>query len=677
MYQLRYTIPDYEWFPPTLDLSISSIEVSRPSAPSSWYTDNGWSGIAADELYLELNKLWQQQNYGDINLTFNGAPDASSYRYQISYDGNWNTATWVTSNSSTINLTDLPVVSGKIKSFKIRVQAYSGADLTGSSGAIYEDSSSIIYGPTTVAKSNQAPQQYQDSFTRSGTITQTSTIRQTHQDSYSGSATKSYGSASASQNSQSYQDSYARPGGGVTTTNMPDGGSTYIDDYVISAQGRAYQPPASPGKAESGFLVVTNTSTDPDTYAIAHKEILSLGTENPYASGQKWQYYTFGTSLYMPFSIEDKKHSAGFGFFVKDGGNTGYFIQLSTVPFSVSEQSKRVVAIYKVKGRNKKRLQDSQVLYEDAVTFVQASKPYEVNLKVKYTGGSSGKVEITAFINGYEISAIDDDQPLQPTKEIALVAFDGKALFDYAYAYAITEQKYESDDTFDMYAGSNLSMSLKTFFGDAIIGNPNMLEEAIEVAPGTFISEWGFNGGVEDFGSVAREIKKIKTAFEDRPGIPTYASIGINDDVTILAEKYNNFNAEVYVLNNTAFQTPLSDSDNTFVIVGNKIQKSGTVRYQEKEQNEYSKNEPVVFETSWIQNEKDIINLSTWLKNYWAKNNSTVEMEIFGNPLLMVGDVVTIDYNRVDLSSSQKFVIMGVQHDFNGGLTTSITCSSI
>lgn len=656
MYQLRYTIPtELEWEEPILNLTITNIEISKPEPTTSWYTDNGWSGLFADELYLELNKLWQQQNYNNITLKFNGASSANSYRYQISYDGNWNTATWITVNSNTASPTLEAVTSGQTKSFKVRVQAYSASNLGGVSGAIYEDQNNIIYGPTAAAKVNQAPKQYQDSFITSSLNKPSAPADvKEYVDSFSTSILKSTYTPSKTNNS---------------VTNKS---TEYIDNYVVSAQNRSFQPSSLPGKAESGFLVVTNTSTDPNTYAIAHKKMLSMGIDNPYTGG-KWQYYTFGTSLYMPFSIEEKEHSSGFGFFVKDSGYTGYFIKISTVPFAVSAGSKRVVAIYKVKGKNIKRLQDTQTMFDDAMVFVQAAKPYEVNVKVKYdiVGGVGTKTTITAFINGYEISAIDDDDPLEPTQELALVSFKGKAFFDYVYAYAITQQKYDESDTFNMYAGSNLSMSLKTFFGDSLIGNPNMLEQA------TSEEEWGYSGAIEDFGSVAREIKKIKVAFEDAPGEPSYASIGVNTNVTILSEKYNNFNAEIYILNNTGFNTPLADSENTFAIIGNKIQKAGTIRYQDKEQNEYSKNEPVVFETSWIQEEKDIINLSTWLKNYWAKNNSTISMEIFGNPLLMVGDVITVTYDRVDLSSSQKFVIISVEQDFNGGLTTTLTCSSI
>ena len=79
----------------------------------------------------------------------------------------------------------------------------------------------------------------------------------------------------------------------------------------------------------------------------------------------------------------------------------------------------------------------------------------------------------------------------------------------------------------------------------------------------------------------------------------------------------------------------------------------------------------------WIQNQKDVENLSTWLKTYWAKNNYNVTMEVFGNPLLYVGDIVTIEYPRQGLTTEQKFVIINVSQNYDKGLTTSITCTTI
>jgi hypothetical protein len=52
-------------------------------------------------------------------------------------------------------------------------------------------------------------------------------------------------------------------------------------------------------------------------------------------------------------------------------------------------------------------------------------------------------------------------------------------------------------------------------------------------------------------------------------------------------------------------------------------------------------------------------------------------MEIFGNPVIEVGDIVTVNYPKNDLNGTQKFLVTNVNSNFDGGLSTSITARSI
>jgi hypothetical protein len=54
-----------------------------------------------------------------------------------------------------------------------------------------------------------------------------------------------------------------------------------------------------------------------------------------------------------------------------------------------------------------------------------------------------------------------------------------------------------------------------------------------------------------------------------------------------------------------------------------------------------------------------------------------VSMEVFGNPLLSVGDVITINYPDNNLDGTGKFIITNVNLSYDGGLSTSITARSI
>ena len=54
-----------------------------------------------------------------------------------------------------------------------------------------------------------------------------------------------------------------------------------------------------------------------------------------------------------------------------------------------------------------------------------------------------------------------------------------------------------------------------------------------------------------------------------------------------------------------------------------------------------------------------------------------LNMNIFSNPLISVGDVITVNHPDNGLDGTKKFVVTNVNHTFDQGLDTSITARSI
>jgi hypothetical protein len=52
-------------------------------------------------------------------------------------------------------------------------------------------------------------------------------------------------------------------------------------------------------------------------------------------------------------------------------------------------------------------------------------------------------------------------------------------------------------------------------------------------------------------------------------------------------------------------------------------------------------------------------------------------MEIFGNPLIQVGDIVSVKYNYQNFTGEEPLIVTNIRHTFNAGLQTSITCRTI
>jgi hypothetical protein len=414
-------------------------------------------------------------------------------------------------------------------------------------------------------------------------------------------------------------------------------------------------------QVEKSLFRVTNNSLDPTAYSIATK---NTGISTSYS------HYSFGTGMFFQSSVTNVDASGGIGFFTDSIGKSGYYVLMQTTS-NTSNNSDKTVRLLKVVNGRVIELNDSQKKNPaNPLTGILGATSYKVDIKVKV---SSGVRVIDVYINNFKISAIDTDsntstdpinKVLSVTSNVSMVATTGSAYYDYLYAVPLEESEYNSGILQNVYNGQFNDTVLNFLYGEKILSNFNKTSLK--------------NGYLEEFGTVARELRKVNIKYESRPGYPLYPSLGINKFVNVLGSRLTSFGAEIYLINNAGTYVPLDDSSiNSFSVIGNYLVTSGEHEYKDSTINEYTDPDPVVFESQWIQKESDAKSISNWIKNLWSKQQSVVTMQVFGNPLVSVGDVITINYPSNNLDGTKKFVVMNVTNSFNQGLETSITARTL
>jgi hypothetical protein len=243
-------------------------------------------------------------------------------------------------------------------------------------------------------------------------------------------------------------------------------------------------------------------------------------------------------------------------------------------------------------------------------------------------------------------------------------------MFDYVYASSIEEADYKSSEYVkNLYQGQFSNDVLNTAYGNILYNANNSQDD---------IGAYKLKDVVDEFGIVVREIAYIKTKIPSRPSFPIAWTTGVNNLVTILGSKTSSFEAEAYILNNSSVRVPLSDgTSNTLAIVGNSIGSSGEIIYSTDETLEYSFKEPIIFESTWIQNQEDAKKLAEWIKAKIANKSSVLNMNVFGNPLISVGDIVSVVNVYQEFYGTEKLIVTNVSHSFKEGIETSITCRTI
>lgn len=553
-----------------------------------------------------------------------------SYAGSAVSTGTFNDPDFTFTTSSGVHVRENLIPGAK---YTVRARAYTGANATGTSGPYITESFTMpsSYNPLTGIVSTVTPVAKPPVST--GSTVNTTTLA---------------GVAAASGTNVALDNTAA----GDTGSDEVAGPVQYVTGSSSATSGNR--------KVEKSLFRVTNLSPDPTAYSIATKD---FGISTSYS------HYSFGTGMFFQSSITDTTASGGIGFFTDDVGKNGYYVILQTTS-NLSRNDDKDVKIIKVVNGRKKILNDTQKNNSKTLTGIIGATSYKVDIKVKCQAGVRA---IDVYINNFKITATDIDSatntdPLEKvlpiTSNISMCATTGSAFYDYVYAMPLEEAQYNSGVLQNVYNGQFNNTMLNFLYGEKVLSNFNKTTLA--------------NGKIEEFGTVARELRKVNIKYESRPGYPLYPSLGINKFVNVLGSRLTSFGAEIYLINNAGTWVPLDDSSiNSFSVIGNYVVTSGQHEYTDKTINEYSNPEPVIFQSSWIQKEDDAKAVSNWIKTLWSKQQSVVNMQVFGNPLVSVGDVLTINYPSNNFDGTQKFVVMNVSHSFSDGLETSITARTL
>jgi hypothetical protein len=426
-----------------------------------------------------------------------------------------------------------------------------------------------------------------------------------------------------------------------------------------------------------GYLTLSSKETDDKKNTIATKtfESITLPTSTQVSlpggkntvSSYDTKYYSFGTSFRFAADLENGKSGAGIGFFADERGNKGYYLMMETSASAAEASRKTLRWVKLVKGKT-----GVETLAETINVSIFAAEIYNVDIRVKISGKS---IEMNAYINGIKFSATDTSKYdtgtkkvskiVAPTKVVALLCTRGKVYYDYVYALDIDEKKFSDVSAItNKYSGRYSKDLLSNAFGEL-----KFQEGELPNNTKNFIDE---------FGTVVREIRKFDVQFRNSPAYPIGWDTGISSAVSILAQEYNNFSSKVWVMNNSSTTTPLSDGEKTsFYLYGNPISEAATLEYETKMDNDYTIKRPVVFETRWVQRLEDAQALGDWIKSQIINKGRIVKMAVFGNPLIQIGDIVSVKYPYQNFNGTEAMIVTEVINSFEQGISTQITCRTI
>ena len=395
------------------------------------------------------------------------------------------------------------------------------------------------------------------------------------------------------------------------------------------------------------------------------------------------QYYQFGTNIiFQPVTVESRQ-SGGIGIFTNSTMNTGYFILLKTTQAAVeSSLTDDTFQIIKVKGGIKKNLKITQKYKLNTLAGIYAGTQYKIDIKVKVVdtglldkkGNKKYKTTIRAYVNGMLMEVIDENSgedpnqnALTPTSNLALFTNIGTTSFDYVYALKDSDGSYfNRPNSYDIYNEKFASSIIKFAYGDIFVSG--VIPELDSNTPVKYI---------EEFGPTAREIKYIKNQHE-LPGEASYTWFNRNTNIKELSYSGTEFESELYLINVASISIEMNSETATHLsILGKYLDKINQIEYEDETLKNTITEEPYIYESNWLQTQRDAVNLSNFIKDKFSKARKILKLEIFANPLIQIGDIISVSYTYQGLSGTEKFVIVSIENQWQEGLTTTITARSI
>ena len=180
----------------------------------------------------------------------------------------------------------------------------------------------------------------------------------------------------------------------------------------------------------------------------------------------------------------------------------------------------------------------------------------------------------------------------------------------------------------------------------------------------------------DEFGPVAHEIREMDVVFDgDTPVFEAFPYYSNGSGIALMNWEATPFSANFLAVNTSRDDEPFNGNGFSASVSG----------YQPKYQGEQEvvvRNEQGVriygeieleVTSPWLQSKSQAQALANWIKTHWETSTSTISVEIFGNPLIEVGDVVALHYPMGSFSAGTKFFVLSADNDYsNAGIATTL-----
>lgn len=416
---------------------------------------------------------------------------------------------------------------------------------------------------------------------------------------------------------------------------------------------------------------------------------IDVNTMNTYSyallkTGTKSTYNRFGTKVKLN-GDGSWNQTAGLLAYGSQSNKSGYYFEITS--------SDKISPEMFANGVREAQLFRREPVFGFSIMIGTAAIPiledYWYELDIDITRGSDGFGAfdfIRCFVNGKVVIQTGTYSPLNSTAVFGMFTQSKtNASFEYMYAVdrALNGTELNDYSFYDLKEGGFRG----SIFEKQFVYNVYEKKKRIRVDS---ISEADKYAGIvfNDFGPFMHEIREFDIKFDPAPVLTSYL-FNTNVFYTALLEyKATPYGAH-FVMANTARVHAILSGEDTLIYGGSSasVNQVCTVLGRDlaiaEAQTVEAKNDQMIrtrgvieteFSSDWIQSKAMAQTLADWIVAHWSEGVDQLDVEVFGNPLLEVGDVVDIDYDEKHMTpATHKYFVVGTSTSFDQGLSTTLT----
>jgi hypothetical protein len=388
-------------------------------------------------------------------------------------------------------------------------------------------------------------------------------------------------------------------------------------------------------------------------------------------------FYNYGTK----FKFTHKRTWQCAGIVINNSGNKedGYFIEFTVSRRLGGEQRKNrgELLVYS-------RVNGKETIIGTKPLAIAENIEYEVDVQYSLVEGS-GAHRIQVWVNGKNVltGLATGGQRATPTGKFGLFA-RGKTIAEFEYLYAIKRPEEELPDDFSYldkvdrgYTGNQWEkewvFQWKTY------------RRRVKKKKWTKEKKRFNRRFFDDFGPYVHEIREFDVQFEPAPVL--HSRLYSTNDWGAAALEYRSspFGAKFIMANTSRVNSILHGEDSlSFAGTGRSVDQiltvfGRTLIIEEAEEEVFENADQIRIRgrnemeltSQWIQSKEAASHIGEWIKDNFSYGNDSVNLEVFGNPLIEVGDIVSV--NCPEKYIDGNYFVVGVRDEYSNGIVTSLT----